>query len=102
MDRLNQFRGAWSAVALTLAFVRANAKHPFAASILPLIPTILLFAVANELAAAQPDHNRLMRACDKLLSTKFGRSHVHVLPALHAERVPASARGSSTGLCVSS
>jgi hypothetical protein len=58
--------------AVTLSFVRAHAAHPFASSILALIPTVM--ASGGEFEAQQL--NAVPRGCSALIGTKFAQSHL--------------------------
>jgi hypothetical protein len=92
--RIDAFDEAWSAAAVTLSFVRANATHPFASSILPLIPTILFSARPERVVSSA---QQFVRRCDALIGTKYGRSHVQSIRLVLASgSAPATATATAT------
>jgi hypothetical protein len=67
MPSLGPVTAAWTAAAVTVAFVRANHTHPFALSVLPLIPSII--ALTDRTAPAPA---AVSLKCDRRLRTRFG------------------------------
>jgi hypothetical protein len=61
---------AWSAAALAISFVRAHAGHPFARSVVPLIPSVLTLSEGKLNGTDGFD-----KKPSALLSTAFARSH---------------------------
>jgi hypothetical protein len=66
-----RYRAAWGAAALTIAFVRAHAGHPFARSVVPLIPSVVTLAAEDTL----DDARGLEKRASALLDMAFAKSH---------------------------
>jgi hypothetical protein len=102
----HRFRAAWSAAALGIAFVRAHVGHPFARSVVPLIPTVIALTDRAVEGTCVFD-----KKCGVLLSSAFAKAHFAAPPAsassvstpsaaaapLGSERVGAAAAASADG-----
>jgi hypothetical protein len=68
--RIRRFNAAWSSAALGIAFVRAHIDHPFARSVVPLIPTVI--ALSDRVVEGTRAFDK---KCGVLLDSVFAKAH---------------------------